>query len=90
MTDDSLSNDLARHARLRGIDQSIFSQRVHLHTQLLLHEFACLSARKSVARDDRRRVDLLLDKLVRASEQFCSNQYDRRRAITDLLVLLLC
>lgn len=83
------SDDLARHARLRRVDEGLASKRVNLHTQLVLHEFACLPTREAVASDDGGRVDLLLDELVRAPKQLGGNEDNGGRAITDFLVLLL-
>ena len=87
---DSLADDLARHARLCGVDQRLLPKRIHLDAQLVLHVLHCLPARKTVAGDDRRGVDLRLDELICAAQKLGGNDDDGRSAITDLLVLLLC
>ena len=85
----ALSNDLARHARFRRIDQRLLPKCIHLDTQLLRQEFARLTARVSVAGNNGRRVYFHLHQLVRASQKFRSDEDDGCCPISNLLVLFL-
>lgn len=85
----SPANDFARHARFRGIDERIPSQRIHFHAQLVLHELASLPTCQPITSNDRRWVDFLLHQLVRAPQKLRCDEDDRGCAIADLLVLLL-
>jgi len=87
---DALSNNLARHRRLGNINQCIPSKGIHFDAQLLLHELDRLPTRQPITSDNRGRVDLGLDELVRAAQELRSDDDHRRRPIADLLVLLLC
>ena len=89
LTMDSPSDDLARHTRLRRVNERLPSKCIHLYAQLILHELACLPASQTIPSNDGSGVDLLLDELVRAAKKFCSDEHDRRRPISDFLVLLL-
>lgn len=87
---DILSNNLARHRCLGHIDQRIPSKGIHFDAQLLLHELDRLPARQPIPSDDRGRVDLGLDELIRAAQELRSDDDHRRRPIAHLFVLLLC
>lgn len=86
---DVRSNDLARHASLGDVDEAILSERVHLDRQLLRQVPHGLLARQPVPSDDGRRVDLVLDEIVRALEELGGDEDDRGGSVSDLLVLLL-
>ena len=86
----SRPDDLASHARLGGVDQSFFAQRINFHAQLVLHKLYRLLARESVPSYYGRWVYFLLDELVCLPQKLRSDNDDRGRAISDLLVLLLC
>lgn len=87
--DHARSDDLARHAGLGNVDEAVLAERVDLDGELLSHEAHGLLAREAVAGDDGRRVNLVLDKVVRALEELGGDEDDRRRAVADFLVLLL-
>lgn len=85
----SLSDDFARHGRLRSVDQRVSAKNIHLHAQLILHEFHRLSAREPVPGYYCRGVYFRLYKLICASQKLGSDDHDRSGAIANLLILLL-
>jgi len=84
-----LADNLTRHTGLRGIDQRLPSESVHLNAQLFLHEAARFSASKAIACYDRRGMYFSLDKFIGTAKEFGSNEDNGSCAVTDLLVLLL-
>jgi hypothetical protein len=86
---DLLSDNLTWHASLCRIDQSIFTQGIHLDAQLILHKLDSFPARESVPSNNRRWMNFSLDEFVRATKELCCDYHDRGRAVSDFLVLLL-
>ena len=84
-----LADDLTRHASLRGIDQCLPSEDVHLDAKLLLHEAARFSARKTITGYNRCGMYLGLNKFVGAAKEFSSDDDNGSGSIPDLLVLFL-
>lgn len=82
-------DNLRAHARLRDINQRVPTERIDFHTKLLLQELARLAAREPVPSDNRRRVDLRLDELVRAPQELRRDDDYTRRAVPDFFVLFL-
>ena len=84
-----LADDLTRHTGLRGVDQGLSSENVHLNAQLFLHEAACFSAGKAIASYNRRRMYSSLDEFIGTAKEFGSDEDNGSCAVTDLLVLFL-
>ena len=84
-----LANDLTRHGGLRGIDQRLPSENVHLNAQLFLHEAACFSASKTIASYNRCGMYFSLDEFVGTAKEFGSDKDNGSCAVTDFLVLFL-
>lgn len=85
----SLADDLARHTGLRGVDQRLPSENVHLYAQLLLHEAACFPASKTIASYNRCRMYFSLDKFIGTAKEFGSDYDNGSGSVPDLLVLFL-
>lgn len=84
------ANDLARHRRLRDINESFATEGVNLNAQLVHHELARFSACEPVPSNDRRWMNASLDKLVRTAQEFSSDDHHRGRPVAYFFVLLLC
>jgi len=84
-----LADDLTRHAGLRGIDQRLPSENVHLNAQLFLHEATCFSASKAIASDNRCGMYFSLDKFIGAAKEFGGDENNGSGSVPDLLVLFL-
>jgi len=84
-----LADDLTRHSGLRGIDQRLPSENVHLNAQLFLHEAACFSASQAIPSYNRRGVYFSLDEFIGTAKEFGSDEDNGSCAVTDLLVLFL-
>jgi hypothetical protein len=70
------SDDFTRHTRLGNVDQALFSKGVNLDTQLFRQVPDCLLRCESVSSNDCRRVNLVLDEIVRSLQELGSDDDD--------------
>jgi len=84
-----LADDLTRHTGLRGIDQRLPSENVHLNAQLFLHEATCFPASKAITGYNRRRMYFSLDEFIGTAKEFGGDEDNGSCAVTYLLVLFL-
>lgn len=83
------ANDFAAHGRLCGVDEAFLAERIDLDGHLVGNELAGHLGSQTVAGDNGRRVNLVLDQLVGALQKLGGDDHDRSRTVTDLAVLLL-
>mmetsp|Transcript_61312 Transcript_61312/g.161124 ORF Transcript_61312/g.161124 Transcript_61312/m.161124 type:complete len:491 (-) Transcript_61312:36-1508(-) len=95
--DDDLREDvplapdkLGGEGGLRNLREHVLVQLVHLDAQVALDVLQGLLHRDAVPGDDRRRVDVVLDQLVRALQQLRRDDHHRGGAVADLRVLQVC
>ena len=89
ISENSRSDNFTRHAGLGDVDQALLSKCINLDTELFRQVSNCLLRCESVTGNDGRRVNLVLDEIVRSLQEFGSDDDDRGSTISNFLVLLL-
>lgn len=86
---DSRSNDLTRHTSLGHIDQALLPKRINLDTQFLGQIPHSLLTRQPISSNNRRRMNLVFDEIVRSLQELSGDEYYGSGSVSYFFVLLL-